>query len=225
MPVSTDGVLLGAWAELTTASYILDIGSGSGLLSLMAAQRTDTCCTITAVELDQAAAEQSQANIAASPWPNKIQVVNQTIQAFSQRNQQRFDHIICNPPFFSSGPKTQQQSRANARHTDSLSFVQLTQAMASLLKPAGTISVILPIEALSQFQQAVSLTTLSIMTQVNVSSVEGKPTRRVLLAITSKQSDATNEAMITPQTMFIQNKQGEYSEAMVNICRDFYLKL
>lgn len=119
MAVGTDSVVLGAWAQLTAAKTVLDIGAGSGLLSLMAAQRSQA--HITSVELDTSAAEACQHNFHNSPWANRLTLVNSSIQDFCQHieYQEYFDHIICNPPYFEQGTQAIQSQRAMARHTDS----------------------------------------------------------------------------------------------------------
>src|SRR5687768_15546532 len=98
MKVCTDSCVLGAWADVEKAEQILDIGTGTGLLSLMVAQRSEA--NITAVEIDSAAAAQASENIAESPWKNRISLVHKSLQEFGNENQQQFDVIICNPPFF-----------------------------------------------------------------------------------------------------------------------------
>src|SRR5687768_18103066 len=103
MKVCTDSCVLGAWAVVEKAKQILDIGAGTGLLSLMVAQRSDA--QITAVEIDAAAAEQAQENIAGSPWKNRITLARKSLQEFGKTNTQSFDVIICNPPFFQASLK------------------------------------------------------------------------------------------------------------------------
>ena len=225
MSVSTDGVLLGAWAPLAEAKNILDIGAGSGLLSLMAAQRSHFDTKVTAIELDSAASDDCQANIDSSPWPTKITLLHTSIQnyclSFLQHPQAHFDHIICNPPYFTNGPQTQNVARATARHTDQLSFIELLNAIAQLLHSHGTASLIIPTQSWSQFQQALAQAPLHICEYVDVSSVEGKPANRLLLAV--KHGKAL--LPIVNRQMHIRNKQGHYSAQMIDFCRDFYLKL
>jgi tRNA1Val (adenine37-N6)-methyltransferase len=225
MSVSTDGVLLGAWAPLAAARNILDIGAGSGLLSLMAAQRSHFDAKVTAIELDSAAVDDCQANIANCPWPEKVTLLHTSIQNYClssiQQSQTHFDHIICNPPYFTTGPQTQNIARATARHTNQLSFIELLSAIAQLLDERGTASLIIPIQSLTQFKLALAQTPLYISEYVAVSSVEGKVENRLLLAL---KQDEVSVPIIVSQ-MFIRNKQGHYSSKMIDLCRDFYLKL
>ncbi|UJF22892.1 tRNA1(Val) (adenine(37)-N6)-methyltransferase [Shewanella sp. OMA3-2] len=228
MSVSTDGVLLGAWANLVNAERVIDIGAGSGLLSLMAAQRTSTKTHITAIELDTLAAQDCLNNIAQSPWAEKIALVSSSIQDFCLAQQkiatscrQYFDHIICNPPYFTNGPQTQHVARATARHTNQLSFSDLAQSICTLLAKDGVASCIIPVQSEVMFKQALSGSDLDITQRIEVCSVTKKPPTRLLLAI---KHLASNQQYVT-DTIDIRDKQGHYSAAMTVLCKDFYLKL
>jgi len=233
MAVSTDGVLLGAWAALSYAHRILDIGAGSGLLSLMAAQRSLVNSQITAVEVDLAAANACQYNIEQSPWAAKVKLFNLSIQQFRQQylldNIDLFDHIVCNPPYFEHGPQAIGHARATARHTHSLSFADLLHAISLLLAPQGLASIILPQQSVASFATQLAQSDLIIMTRINVASVEGKVPNRALLALGHSATEDHYHSSSYPnnpyQTMFIRDKQGQYSQAMADLCREFYLKL
>jgi tRNA1Val (adenine37-N6)-methyltransferase len=236
MSVSTDGVLLGAWAELSQSSNILDIGAGSGLLSLMAAQRSPHNASITAVELDGAAANACQYNIQQSPWPEKIQLFQGAIQHFQQQHNQisapLFDHIICNPPYFEQGLQAKNSARADARHTNTLSFAELQYVIGQLLAPQGTASIILPQQSLARFRQQLNAHGLFVIKHLDVISVEGKSPNRALLAIQYdpmrvNPRQTNNKVTIETQCLqlVIRDKHGQYSQAMADLCREFYLKL
>ena len=226
MPVSTDGVLLGAWAPLTQAKCILDIGAGSGLLSLMAAQRNATA-QIDAVELDDGAAAACQRNFSASPWHERLTLHHQTIQTFSENDarQHQYDAIICNPPYFATGPLANNQARASARHTVSLSFEELTRCCHALLCAEGSASFILPTSAVSEFTAAALAAGFNAPLCVAISSVTGKAPQRQLLLL-SKLHHATELATQVISTPFeILGKDGQYSDVMRQLTQDFYLKL
>ncbi|AZG74521.1 tRNA1(Val) (adenine(37)-N6)-methyltransferase [Shewanella livingstonensis] len=235
MAVSTDAVLLGAWAELTQSSYILDIGAGSGLLSLMAAQRSPQHNSIIAVEIDSAAAKACQFNINQSPWSDTVQLFHGAIQDFQQQHHKNnaplFEHIICNPPYFEQGTQAKNSARADARHTNTLSFAELQSAISQLLAPQGTASVILPQQSLTSFIQQLNAYGLFVAKQFDIISIEGKLPNRSILAIQHQQAMTQQQinTYLPVETQYLQmtirDKQGRYSETMIDLCRPFYLKL
>lgn len=237
MPVSTDGVILGAWANIENRNRILDIGAGSGLLSLMIAQRLTQYlppCTNTinvknlqviAVELDDLAAQDCQFNIVNSPWAAIIEFQHASIQRYTAQHlaqcSPRFNSIICNPPYFDNGPQSERQERATARHTDTLSFSELLRHIAMLLTENGNASLILPVESESRFVAELTSTTLEISKRVAVSTVKNKPARRLLIEL-KHQSQC---AKIVLSDFVISDLDGQYSDQMKDLCKAFYLKL
>ncbi len=220
MPVSTDGVLLGAWAPVAAAQQILDIGAGSGLLSLMAAQR-NLHAQIDAVELDDGAAAACQRNIAASPWSARIRLHHASIQHFSAHTTQRYQLIMCNPPYFASGPQASNQARAQARHTVSLTFNELMTCCQQLLTADGVACFIVPTSALNAFQAAATAAGFHWQHAVAVSSVVDKPAQRQLVLLANHQP--TEPWCNAP--FAICDKHGEYTATMRQLTQDFYLKL
>ncbi len=143
MKVTTDACILGAYTDVAEAKNILDIGTGTGLLSLMLAQRTNA--KITAVEVDDNAYQQALENVQDSIFKEQIAVFHQSIQDFTARNKGlSFELIISNPPFFQNHLKSQQEKRNMALHTDTLSFEDLIASVIQLLAPAGQFVVLLP---------------------------------------------------------------------------------
>ncbi|HDS1200012.1 TPA: methyltransferase [Shewanella algae] len=227
MPVSTDGVLLGAWAPLTGAKRVLDIGAGSGLLSLMAAQRSEA--EVLAVELDSSAAHASRANFKASPWASRLALYQGSIQAYCDEHaladSALFDHILCNPPYFETGPRSDDPKRATARHTEHLSFDELCVAIKQLLKPQGQASLILPVQSLDRFVCAAIKAGLRLAARVSVSSTPQKPSNRELLLLEHAKEGEAVAAPKAHSSLYIREADGRYSEAMAQLTRDFYLKL
>ncbi|MGI2134700.1 tRNA1(Val) (adenine(37)-N6)-methyltransferase [Shewanella baltica] len=221
MAVGTDSVVLGAWAQLTAAKTVLDIGAGSGLLSLMAAQRSQA--HITSVELDTSAAEACQHNFHNSPWANRLTLVNSSIQDFCQQieYQEYFDHIICNPPYFEQGTQAIQSQRAMARHTDSLSFTALLDAIHVCLAPQGNASLILPMQSMARLNEILAHSQLSLIEITNLISIVGKSANRVLCVLAHK-----THPQIAPKIsdITIRELSGQYTQTMVQLIRDFYLK-
>ena len=143
MKVGTDGVLLGAWADVENAVRILDVGTGTGLIALMLAQRNENAA-IDAIEIEENAAEQAAENAANSPWTNRITVFRQAFQDFFPA--EKYDMIVSNPPYFSRSLKNPDISKQLARHTDSLTPEVFFENAKRLLKPNGKLSLIFPAE-------------------------------------------------------------------------------
>ncbi|MCQ2210366.1 MAG: methyltransferase [Paludibacteraceae bacterium] len=147
MKVGTDGVLLGAWADVSSAHSILDIGTGTGLIALMVAQRSGAF--VTALEMDVEASKQALENVERSPWNEKIKVVNLSLQEYDSL--MKYDHIISNPPYFNQSLKSPKEGRTTARHTDTLSYDDLLKGVVRLLDEEGIFSVILPFSEKERF--------------------------------------------------------------------------
>ena len=142
MKVGTDGVLLGAWCPVEHAVRVLDIGTGTGLIALMIAQRAPKAL-IEAVELDEKAAEQARYNVSLTPFDERVKVFTSSIQVFAETNQGVYDVIVCNPPYFVDSLKSPNNSRTQARHTDTLTHDDLLLVANKLLSEQGTLNVIL----------------------------------------------------------------------------------
>ena len=140
LKVGTDGVLLGAWVNCQNTNTILDIGSGTGVISLMLAQRSNA--TTTAIEIDKDAAEQSLENFKNSPWSQRLNVIQESIQKFSIKSTNKFDLIVSNPPFHSIQKETSQ--RSTARSEQELNLVELFSSVNDLLSSNGVFCLIFP---------------------------------------------------------------------------------
>lgn len=219
MKVGTDGILLGAYCDVQGVASALDIGCGSGLIALMLAQRSSSNCQISAVELDQPAAEQARHNVEQSPWPDKIKVQHMAIQDFANECQQKFDLIVSNPPYYHPGQVLKTSARAQARHYSSLSHQALLSCALSCLAEQGRLVLILPV------QQAQSLLALALETGWYCKSrleVRTKPQGQVQRWIIELQ---TEEVSMQVASLCIHNAKGEYSQDYQNLTRAFYLKM
>lgn len=217
MKVGTDGVLLGAWTEIADARNLLDIGAGTGLISLMLAQRSPQL-RITGVELEEHAYKQALENITISPWADRIQLINDDIRNFATTTDSRFDLIVSNPPYHRAGVKSPDNNRQLARHADSLPFCDLLECIYHLLSSTGHFCVILPVEAISDFVALAYNKGLYLEHRTNVISRVGKSAKRVLLRFTPniQASNLTDE-------LIIQTESGAYTDAMSDLTKDFYL--
>jgi len=215
MKVSTDGVLLGAWTPVAGARRILDIGTGTGLLALMLAQRTSPDVQIEAVELDPAAAAQAAQNVLDSPWASRIRVHQGAIQTYDAAP---FDLIVCNPPYFPVGQVAADGARAQARHTHTLSYAELLGAVDRLLTPDGQLALVLPKDWEPSLLAGASQMGFHPNTRWNISPKESKAVNRVLLRLSRVESTIDEQAMV------ILSSDGGYSETYANMTAGFYLK-
>ncbi|WP_299019032.1 methyltransferase [uncultured Photobacterium sp.] len=220
MPVSTDGVLLGAWADLPEQGQLLDIGTGSGLLALIAAQRSvHTAMPITAIEIAQAAANAARNNFACSPWAERLHCVEQNVQSWAnEQTAGSFNAIVCNPPYFNNGLQADCQSRATARHTDTLTHPKLLSVIRHLLSDNGTASLVLPEYEGRQLINLAEQQQLFCRRLCEVRSTEKKPISRLLITLSPQSGDTVTEQLSI-------HDQGRYSEAFIALTRHFYLKL
>ncbi|EEX95416.1 tRNA (adenine-N(6)-)-methyltransferase [Vibrio orientalis CIP 102891 = ATCC 33934] len=215
MPVSTDGVLLGSWAKLEASKNLLDIGTGTGLLSLMCAQR-NASLTIDAIEIDSNALQAAQSNFAQSPWSDRIQLHSGDV--LTRPFHGKFDTIICNPPYFNSGEQTQNISRATARHTNSLSHEDLLQCCWDLLTDQGYASFVLPKVEGDAFIDLAKQQGWSLQRLCQVRPTEYKEVSRLLIQL-GKQSTS---AVLTTLTI---HDNGGYSSDFIRLTKAFYLKM
>ncbi len=217
MKVTTDACLLGSITPVEKVGNVLDIGAGTGLLSLMVAQRCDA--DILAVELDTAASEQATRNFLQSPWSERLQVINSAIQTIVQSSITTFERIICNPPFFENCLLAREQKRAQARHTDTLSFRSLAHAIATLLSQDGQAWVMLPVNFSGVFNQQVLEHGLFLTQTIDVrSSSERQPHRHILVI------EHTEKPLIK-KMIALYDKHPTYSAAFTELMKPYYLFL
>lgn len=217
MKVGTDGVLLGAWAPVANASRVLDIGTGSGLIALMLAQRTDAAVKIDAVELDEQAALQAQENVAASPWPQRVHIFQDDIQHWSQHATERYALIVSNPPYFSPGSACATPERASARYTDGLTHEMLLSCAENLITEEGFFCVVLPADAGNKLVALAETRGWHLRYRTDISDNETRPPNRVLLALSPAAGEVFSDRMT------IRGPDQRYSEAHCSLTRDFYL--
>ncbi len=218
MKVGTDGVLLGAWARLAeNHRRILDIGTGTGLIALMAAQRTEAWgAEIVGVEIDPSAAEDAKENVARSEWNERVEIVRTSIQDYLPED--NFDHIISNPPYFVSSLLSPDAARTTARHTTSLSFDELATAASRLLAPEGVLSVVLPYDAASDMTLAAARKGLFLTRRTDVSSKTGGKPLRSLLEYGHRPLPTAVD------NLTIHLPDGDYTPEYRELTREFYLK-
>ena len=219
--VSTDACILGAAADLTGATRVLDLGTGTGLLALMAAQRAPATA-IEAIEIAPTAAAQAAANVAASPWAKRIQVRPLSLAAYAATGPGLFSHIICNPPFFRRSLAPPDAARATARHegADSLTFGDIIGFVARHLTPGGTLTVLLPPPEMQQFEQEAAAGGLPVRARL---TVQHRPGGRITRCISEFSLGAP--AGVQESSLVIQDADGQYSAAFRALLGGFYLAL
>ena len=196
MKIGTDGVLLGAWVSLeNNPESILDIGAGTGIISLQLAQRS-TAETIDAVEIDDDAYEQCSENFEASPWGDRLFCYHASVQEFASEIEEKYDLIVSNPPFFSENYKSDNDARDMARFNDALPFQHLVVCASHLLSEEGTFAVILPKKEEKQFIRLASENNLYPQRICEVQGTPNSEIKRVLLEFSSKKTVLKKETLV-----------------------------
>ena len=180
LKVGTDGVLFGAWVDHHGAARILDIGTGTGVLALIAAQRNQLA-RIDAVEIDDASAEQASENCAASPWSDRVRVHRMDVRRMAAT--EPYDLVICNPPYY-AGYSTSPDARIGlAKHSGELRFAELIAAVERLMVQKGRLAVIIPLNREAEFSREALRIGLAPMRRCTVRYVAHRPAKRVLLEL------------------------------------------
>ncbi|MFY9241918.1 MAG: methyltransferase [Polaribacter sp.] len=222
MKIGTDAVLLGAWCSVDHyLDTILDIGSGTGIIALMLAQRSDAL-TIDAVEIDENAYEQTVANFEESDWADRLYCYNSSFQEFAKEiseEEETYDLIISNPPFYTDNFETENDARNKARFTSSLSFLELITGVVKILSSNGKFAVVIPYKEEEIF---INLAKENKLFLNRICRVQGNPTseiKRTLLEFSFYQSEITEEHLI------IEIERHQYTEQYISLTKDFYLKM
>ena len=216
MKVGTDGVLLGAWAGSgSSTKRCLDVGTGTGLIALMLAQRFPNA-NIVGIDIDDASLEQAKENVESTLFKERILIRKQDFSDIDSFSNQ-FNLIISNPPFYTEDTLGGNQARDRARHTTSLPFETLVQNAAKLLTNEGLFSVIIPHQSAADFISICVASRLYLTRRLNIRSTEKKPFNRVLLEFSTKmQPSATN-------TLTLYDVQNNRSPEYKQLTQDFYL--
>jgi len=182
MKVGTDGVLLGAWAPVKDALRILDVGTGTGLITLMLAQRSNAW--IDAVEINKLACEEAEFNFAQSAWNDRLKIFNTDFREFADLPCEPYDLIVSNPPYFVNSLKTKNAALSVARHDELLSFGQLIIGAQKLLNKTGRFCVIIPFTSCTDFRESARLAGFYLRQLTRIIPKYGRSPKRVLLEFT-----------------------------------------
>lgn len=217
MKVGTDGVLLGAWVPLCGSEHrVLDIGTGTGVIAIMLAQRLKSS-EITAIDIVYECVEQARLNADNSPWGDRIKTVCSSVQQFEGDGE--YDLIISNPPFFENSLKSPDSARSVARHTDTLSYTELIDAVLRLLSKGGKFAIVLPYDEARRFLM-LSVRGLSLLRRVDVKTTPKRAPKRTLMLF-SRSNDSCE---VECEELVIQTAPEQFTEQYRLLTRDFYLK-
>ena len=216
MKVGTDGVLLGAWASIPERGNVLDIGTGTGLIALMVAQRSEA--SVMGIDISEEACQQAAENVGNSPWKARVEIKFQDVKAMQEAYWGTFDSIVSNPPFFQEKVKCPETLRNTARHTDTLDFSELAACASRLLNDAGTFSVVLPADVAADFIGEALGQRLYLCRQTWVHTKPSAPPKRVLMTFSKKQEMSTEITHLV-----IHGDKHSFSEDYIALTKDFYL--
>ena len=217
MKTGTDGTLLGAWANVEGCQHILDIGTGTGLIALMLAQRNKNA-QIEGIDIDSDACFQAFENVSLSPFAKQIRIHHTSLQAFAEDSNQPFDLIVSNPPFFVQSLKCPDPKRQVARHNDTLSYADLLTLSCSLLSPGGRIALILPFQQKKHIMQTAELNQLYCIRLTTVYSVTHLPPKRLLVEFSNHFPPFCEKT-----NLMLEDNQHQRTQEYQDLTQDFYL--
>lgn len=221
MKVGTDGVLLGVLAPKIENGKILDIGTGTGLVAIMLAQRCPNATKIVGVEICPEAAKQATENANNTNWT--IEIINQSIQEFALTSKEKFDLIVSNPPYFVNSLKAPEENRNTARHTDNLSFEEIIQNSSKLLSENGNFCVIIPYSSENIFLDIAYTKNLQAVSIIHIIPKIGKEIKRSIITFCKKENKSNCNINIT-ELIIEEEERHNYSHEFKRLTADFYLK-
>ena len=215
MKIGTDGVLLGAWADVAEARSILDVGTGTGLVAIMCAQR-NAMAQVHGIDIVEDAVVEARDNMERTAWRERLSAEHADLRTYNP--DMRYDHIVSNPPFFLTTLHSPDVVRAMARHADTLTYDDLIKAAEGLLNPGGRLSVVLPTDCAQQFRR-VAFERVWLTRVTDVVTREGEAPKRTLMEF--RLSD--KPLMPRAESLAIQAADGSYTEDYRRLTEQFYL--
>ena len=219
MKVGTDGVLLGAWVDVSHAKQIVDVGTGSGLIALMLAQR-NPCAEILGIDIDAKAVLQASENFESSPFKGRLSVQHLSFDKWVKAANEKVDAIISNPPFFQNSLQSPDASRTLARHSDSLSLESLFRESKKRLTDNGSLSLILPYDQKNNALQVADENKWSLSRITTVFPTPNADPKRVLMDFSLQFKSYSQE-----NQLIIEESRHVYTADFVLLAKDFYLKM
>ncbi len=220
MKIGTDGVLLGAWTPIeNNPKSILDIGTGTGIIALMLAQRCDAE-QIDALEIDESAYEQAVENFENSPWGDRLFCFHAGLDEFIEEPEEEYDLIVSNPPFFSEDYRSANEQRDLARFQEAMPFEELVEAADLLLSENGIFSVIIPFNEEDRF---IELCAEVELFPIKITRVKGTPNTKIVRSLLAFKRFEL--AVLTSDELVIEINRHEYTSEYIALTKDFYLKM
>lgn len=217
MKVGTDAVLLGAWVQPGDANSILDIGSGTGVIALMIAQKSKA--EIIGIDIDLQATQQAHENVEESKFKNQIKIIHSSLQEYCKIHDSKFQVIVSNPPFFEQSFKSTDEKRSNARHTDVLPFEELLDGVIKLLDASGKFYLILPTVEAEKFRTMAQKKGLNLSKLLRVKSRTDKGTdKRHLMQFEFTPSEFSEDTLVIED-----NERHNYTKEYKEFTKDYYL--
>lgn len=217
MKVGTDAVLLGAWTNVQNAKNILEIGTGSGVISIMLAQRSEV--KIEAIDIDKNSVDQASDNFKISPWDKHLSAKHFSLKKFMIENKNRYDLIVSNPPFFIDSLKSPNKNKTLSKHTDELSYSDLIQGLIHFLSPQGRACIILPYNESKSFINLARIENLYLNKQLLIKPKKDKVANRVLMEISFKK------ASLNENEIYLRELDNSFSDDYKNLSKDYYLNM
>lgn len=220
MKIGTDGVLLGAWSPIPSTIFsVLDVGAGTGIISLMLAQRTNAE-QIDALEIDEEAYEQAVENFENSPWGDRLFCFHAGLDEFMEEPEDEYDLIISNPPFYTEDYKTENEQRDLARFADAMPFEDLIEAADLLLSENGIFSVIIPYKEEEKF---IALAKDLDLYPIKITRVKGTPSTEIKRSLLAFSRNYLEDFPV--DELVIETSRHIYTEEYIALTKDFYLKM
>ena len=220
MKVGTDGVLLGTWVDVNNVQTALDIGTGTGLIALMLAQRNSKL-KIDAIDIDENAYEQAKENFKSSQWEERFSVKHQSLKQYEAETSCKYDLIVCNPPYFANGVKSGDEKRRIARHADELTLDDLFEYSSRLINDAGRMGIVFPFVDYERVLTVAKNSGLYPHEVVRVKPVAGKDFVRMLISFSKRHDSSLKESELTIET----DRRHFYTDEFKSLVKGFYLQL
>jgi tRNA1Val (adenine37-N6)-methyltransferase len=216
MKVGTDAVLRGSWVNTSNTKNILDIGTGTGIIALMLAQKSDAI--IDAIDIDKSAAIQAAENANECKWKERIHIQHISLQQFALESKTKYDLIVSNPPYFIDSSKALEESRTNARHTDQLAYDDLLKGVLQLLSATGKFYVILPTKEGDQFRDMAEESKLFLTKMTRVFTRADKSEKRLLMRFEFTRKTFSEDSIVIEK-----EERHSYTDEYKELTKDYYL--